>query len=353
MPPELSSDDYELILSLLPQLYLLQDLTDLPQIMMQIAAALIPNLFCTYNELHPATQNVVVAYRPEEWRQRMEPYIEPSAPYLSEHPVYTHVHQTGDGRACAISDFITEEAWQRNGFYKAIFEPLHVRDTLIFCLVAENSAMIFLALNRATWGFSERDKQVANLLRSHFTAAYNNAVAFTESHALSLLTDAPKVGTVGVAAVNERGQVIHANEESVRLIRKYFQLNAWNSALPNTVQNWLSHESATGLPASTLEEISGLQRLVIRWGRQPNGSKILLLREQHQAPGDTVASANLSRRESEVLGWLVEGKTNAEIASILSISVRTVEKHVEMIYRKLGVETRTGAMLRIFSQPES
>ncbi len=54
----------------------------------------------------------------------------------------------------------------------------------------------------------------------------------------------------------------------------------------------------------------------------------------------------LTAREAEVLHWMAEGKSNADIASILQISSRTVEKHIEAIYAKLGVETRTAALLR-------
>ena len=53
----------------------------------------------------------------------------------------------------------------------------------------------------------------------------------------------------------------------------------------------------------------------------------------------------LSKRESEVLGWVARGKTNIEIGKILYISSRTVSKHLENIYEKLGVECRTAAVL--------
>jgi DNA-binding CsgD family transcriptional regulator len=52
----------------------------------------------------------------------------------------------------------------------------------------------------------------------------------------------------------------------------------------------------------------------------------------------------LTVREAEVLHWLVEGKRDREIATILRISARTIEKHVSSILRKLGVETRSGAV---------
>jgi DNA-binding CsgD family transcriptional regulator len=52
----------------------------------------------------------------------------------------------------------------------------------------------------------------------------------------------------------------------------------------------------------------------------------------------------LTPREAEVLSWLAKGKTNRDIADILGMSPRTVNKHLEHIYEKLGVETRTAAV---------
>ena len=54
----------------------------------------------------------------------------------------------------------------------------------------------------------------------------------------------------------------------------------------------------------------------------------------------------LTTRENEVLRWLAHGKTDAEIAALLGLSPRTVQKHLQHIYVKLGVETRTAAVMR-------
>jgi DNA-binding CsgD family transcriptional regulator len=53
----------------------------------------------------------------------------------------------------------------------------------------------------------------------------------------------------------------------------------------------------------------------------------------------------LTRREAEIARWLAAGKTNSEISSILVANVRTVEKHMESILTKLGVENRTTAAI--------
>jgi DNA-binding CsgD family transcriptional regulator len=55
-------------------------------------------------------------------------------------------------------------------------------------------------------------------------------------------------------------------------------------------------------------------------------------------------AATLTPREGEVLSWLAKGKTNRDIGEILGMSPRTVNKHLEHVYEKLGVETRTAAV---------
>jgi DNA-binding CsgD family transcriptional regulator len=55
----------------------------------------------------------------------------------------------------------------------------------------------------------------------------------------------------------------------------------------------------------------------------------------------------LTDREREVLEWVARGKTNADIGAILGISTRTVQKHLENVFAKLAVETRTAAVSRL------
>lgn len=63
-------------------------------------------------------------------------------------------------------------------------------------------------------------------------------------------------------------------------------------------------------------------------------------------------SLRLTDRESEVLLWVSQGKTDTEIGTILGLSPKTVGKHLERIYQKLGVETRTAAAMRVLTLPD-
>jgi DNA-binding CsgD family transcriptional regulator len=73
----------------------------------------------------------------------------------------------------------------------------------------------------------------------------------------------------------------------------------------------------------------------------------------HADKATQIAAARLTARERDVLVWLAAGKTNRDIAAILGAKPRTVEKHLEHIYEKLGVETRTAAVMRMFDQQAS
>lgn len=70
-------------------------------------------------------------------------------------------------------------------------------------------------------------------------------------------------------------------------------------------------------------------------------------------PGpSTRAREALTRRELDVMQWVACGKTDADIGVLLAISTRTVHKHLEHIYEKLGVETRTAAVMAMHRTTE-
>lgn len=75
---------------------------------------------------------------------------------------------------------------------------------------------------------------------------------------------------------------------------------------------------------------------------RPHLANLYRLAGQVPAP----AAAPLTPREREVLEWVAAGKTNRDIAALVGAKPRTVEKHLERIYQKLGVETRTAAAAR-------
>lgn len=79
---------------------------------------------------------------------------------------------------------------------------------------------------------------------------------------------------------------------------------------------------------------------------QYRDNEVLIRLNQVDPAGDATrlqARLGLTEREAEVLLWISYGKSNADISDVLEISPRTVQKHLERIYEKLGVETRAAA----------
>lgn len=123
--------------------------------------------------------------------------------------------------------------------------------------------------------------------------------------------------------------------------------------LPPEVIAWVARESLrrrAGAEPATLTVARGARRLTYalhELGEEfgGDGEWLLVLREADDAAmiGAMTLAFKLTAREAEVLYWVVKGKTNRDIGDILGSSPATVKKHLERIYEKLGVETRTAA----------
>lgn len=78
-------------------------------------------------------------------------------------------------------------------------------------------------------------------------------------------------------------------------------------------------------------------------GRKSGGSGSLQIDYSSSSPLETLG---LTPRQSEILLWVAQGKTNPEIAIILGLRLRTIKKHMEHIFKKIGVESRHAAIVR-------
>lgn len=79
----------------------------------------------------------------------------------------------------------------------------------------------------------------------------------------------------------------------------------------------------------------------LRVAREMNAA--MRSRGEDAAPAAVLLPNPLTQREMDVLQWVACGKTNRDVAEILGMSPRTVNKHLEHVFEKLGVETRTAA----------
>jgi DNA-binding NarL/FixJ family response regulator len=124
---------------------------------------------------------------------------------------------------------------------------------------------------------------------------------------------------------------------------QYFDAPA--DVVPQALLDWLSPVQA-GRELRPLTTPLGARQLVATLqGQTADEDWLIVLREVSDAATveATMQAFGLTLRESEVLYWVAKGKTNRDIGDILGSSPATVKKHLERVYEKLGVETRTAA----------
>ncbi|MCA6102663.1 MULTISPECIES: response regulator [Bradyrhizobium] len=149
-------------------------------------------------------------------------------------------------------------------------------------------------------------------------------------------------------AVNSAGALLWATPQAQRLLSDTLADAADNFVLPDPMPQWLeqAQKGKTGSKTATMASFPGNEQLRLQYMGKL-GPNEFLLRLAKDTSGDMPAEFSselgLTTREGEVLSWLSKGKTNRDIAQILGLSPRTVDKHLEQIYAKLGVENRTAA----------
>lgn len=149
-------------------------------------------------------------------------------------------------------------------------------------------------------------------------------------------------------AVDHRGKVIWATPQAQKLLARDHSISVEDEpGLPGPWLDWLDQMHRGFAEAKTPPAVSFRdEKLCLQYmGRLSVNEFLLRLARDNSSdsPAEFSKELGLTTREGEVLSWLSKGKTNRDIAQILGLSPRTVDKHLEQIYAKLGVENRTAA----------
>jgi DNA-binding CsgD family transcriptional regulator len=182
--------------------------------------------------------------------------------HFFEHPLVCYHSEHVDGGVHRITDSVSHADFRRTPLYADYYAAVGLDHVLSLPLHADGRLIVAFVLNRTRRDFSERERDLLEIVRPHLATLYRQSYSLAEAQ----------------------------------------------RAL-----------AASGEP-------SPLWR------------------------GTTDTMAGLTPREREVLGWVAAGKTNAQIAAILGAMPRTVAKHLERIFEKLGVETRTAAAMRVLNR---
>jgi len=151
-------------------------------------------------------------------------------------------------------------------------------------------------------------------------------------------------------ATNTSGGVLWCTPQTAKLLGLAFgDFHGEGDLLPPKVQEWLQKRTLADVKsADTIVLASDTSPLKLQFSYvgQVAPEEILLRLVEGEIENDNLVlkrKLQVTPRESEVLMWIARGKSNRDIAEILSLSPRTVNKHLEQIYAKLGVENRASA----------
>jgi DNA-binding NarL/FixJ family response regulator len=150
-------------------------------------------------------------------------------------------------------------------------------------------------------------------------------------------------------AVSRQGKMMWATPQAQRLLSENLSAGMDDEfVLPGPMLQWLEQalKGKAGSNTHAAASFPDNEQLRLQYmGKLGPNEFLLRLAKDSRAdmPVEFSSELGLTTREGEVLSWLSKGKTNRDIAQILGLSPRTVDKHLEQIYAKLGVENRTAA----------
>lgn len=152
--------------------------------------------------------------------------------------------------------------------------------------------------------------------------------------------DAVDVAGMGTVFLDSQGRIAWRSPRASEWLSQAFTTH--ETRREDALQ-WIRRARTDGVAHTDLP--SGTRLFARHMGQSGPGESILLITQSKVDDGslERLRNVALTPRETEVLSWLAKGKTNRDIADILGMSPRTVNKHLEHIYEKLGVETRSAA----------
>lgn len=342
----LESRDWERIHQGLLPLYRERDREEHGRVMMNLIMEFVSADSVAINCLDITTGGYTMQVAPEGlWSLET---VEAIRPNLHESPFPAYHLATGDDRWKMTTDFMPLEDFRETGLYRSL-RCWNVEMQMCALLAIVNHTAHAITVHRTSGGFEERDREILDVLHPHLVTSYLNAMAFEQADRSlgqfrCLMDQAP--GAYGY--LERDGKLGWLQPKAVVWLNEFFpEGKRTQDGLPVEIYKMALELSATGRDAVHLETPGAVSGLFVCVAVSPMGGWMLRLEKRpHELPPRFRDLAQFSKRVNEVLRWMVEGKRNGEIATILGISPRTVEKHVSVILESLGVENRATAIVR-------
>ncbi len=266
-----------------------------------------------------------------------------------QNPILRFQRETGDASARRISDFITLGELHQLELYQRIYRHLGVEFQVAFALVTKEPLVVAIALNRHEYDFDDEEVSFLNVLRPYLVEIYRNVRELDEFWRAPPPTPH---GTRAMVHPDDQGRRAESSALSLELLTRYFGPPEGPSGLPDVVNAWVHEQRVRRLD-------DGRPRLHLPLVKVVDGREVVaryivgtairldafVIEERSVVRGaaDLIA-LGLTTREAELLFLLIQGASTFEISQSLRVTTGTINKHLQHIYRKLGVSNRIAAV---------
>ncbi len=346
--PELEERDAAAVLGLVEALTTAQTIDEYAVIAMTGLTELIPCIDASFNEMNPSSQRIRWAAVPEN--SLMDEYAPLFAELMLQNPLVRYFNETEDTRAMMWSDLATLDQIRRTRLYQEMFRPLGVDSQMALVLPTPPGIIVGFAVNTGPEGFTERDRTVMNTLRPHLAHCYR-AIQLRDE-----LTGLQRTirwrGWTGALA-NGDGIVEAVSDNALQLEEASGVTLSEGEPLPEPLRASFEagvkgYEPSRPAVLSRSTRISDEANGVAGWYVPgPIAPHVVLVQADVDASAQRLQAVGLSPRQRDVALQLAEGGTNRAIAKRLGMAEGTLRKHLERIYRALGVSDRASAIARI------
>jgi DNA-binding CsgD family transcriptional regulator len=278
--------------------------------------------------------------------------------HFRDHPLVRFHSSHPGGPTQRISDCMTASQFQRLPVYSDYYRRIGIKHVMALPLRIDSGNVISIVFNRSTSDFKSAERAVLDAIRLPLAALYRNLAA-REAAGVGFDCLSNLVARAGwsVVRVTLGGRMLDASAPALQLLQRFFPgfASGYGVHLPSPLATWLARCGSLELGGAAARATQcftlarGGARLEAHFVAdpvRPECGYLILKCERQRVDAQQLAALPLTRREREVMALVAAGKTNAEIARIIDISARTVQKHLEHIFQKLGVETRTAAAIK-------